>query len=85
MVGTLIIELPGALESFISPGGCVPMNGYQEYVSQLSTVRPEALEQAGTKIVVIGCGDWQLINNYRGVHDCQDSTHNDMPSPPPQS
>jgi hypothetical protein len=40
----------------------------QDYVSQLTTVRSEALEQAGTKIVIIGCGDWLLIDNYRGVY-----------------
>lgn len=35
-------------------------------MTQLSTVRPEALEAACKKLVIIGCGDWILINNYRG-------------------
>ncbi|KAH9942951.1 hypothetical protein B0H21DRAFT_749119 [Amylocystis lapponica] len=33
----------------------------QQYVMQLAAVRKEALEQAGTRIVIIGCGDWSLI------------------------
>lgn len=36
----------------------------QDYVTQLSTVRKEALEEARMKIVVIGCGDWQPIESY---------------------
>ncbi|KAF8577698.1 hypothetical protein K439DRAFT_1639490 [Ramaria rubella] len=37
----------------------------QQYITQLTTVRPEALERAGTKVVIVGCGDWLLIDNYR--------------------
>jgi hypothetical protein len=33
---------------------------------QLATVRKEALEEAGTKIIVIGCGEWQPIASYVG-------------------
>ncbi|GBE77205.1 AhpC/TSA antioxidant enzyme-domain-containing protein [Sparassis latifolia] len=36
----------------------------QQYVSQLASVRKEALEWAGARIVLIGCGDWRLIANY---------------------
>ncbi|KIJ31385.1 hypothetical protein M422DRAFT_266914 [Sphaerobolus stellatus SS14] len=39
----------------------------QQYVSQLTTVRPEALDQTGTSIVIIGCGDWLLLKNYRDM------------------
>ncbi|KAI0726835.1 AhpC/TSA antioxidant enzyme-domain-containing protein [Fomitopsis betulina] len=37
----------------------------QQYVTQLAQVKPESLQQAGVRIVVIGCGEWQLIQNYR--------------------
>jgi len=36
----------------------------QAYVEHLATVPEEALEAAGTKIVVIGCGEWNLIKSY---------------------
>jgi len=36
-----------------------------QYVSQLATVRQDALEAASTKLVIIGCGDWSLIENYQ--------------------
>jgi hypothetical protein len=36
----------------------------QEYVMQLASVSQEALVLANTKIIVIGCGDWQPIRNY---------------------
>ncbi|KZP05557.1 hypothetical protein FIBSPDRAFT_1054036 [Athelia psychrophila] len=41
----------------------------QEYVAQLASVSAEALAQAHTKIVVIGCGDYQPIKNYLGLTD----------------
>ncbi|CAL1693844.1 unnamed protein product [Somion occarium] len=36
----------------------------QLYVSQLATVKPESLEQAGKDLVIIGCGDFQPIKAY---------------------
>ena len=33
---------------------------------QLASVRKDALEEANTRLVVIGCGDWKLIKNYCG-------------------
>ncbi|KAI0049926.1 hypothetical protein FA95DRAFT_1514890 [Auriscalpium vulgare] len=36
-----------------------------QYVSQLTTVRKEALEEAGVKIALVGCGEWKLIENYK--------------------
>ncbi|PIL24304.1 hypothetical protein GSI_14057 [Ganoderma sinense ZZ0214-1] len=38
----------------------------QQYVIQLASVRKEALEQANTRLLVIGCGDWKLIKDYCG-------------------
>ncbi|EPS97807.1 hypothetical protein FOMPIDRAFT_1127810 [Fomitopsis schrenkii] len=37
----------------------------QQYVIQFAQVKPESLQQAGVRIVVIGCGEWQPIQNYR--------------------
>ncbi|PCH34359.1 hypothetical protein WOLCODRAFT_160820 [Wolfiporia cocos MD-104 SS10] len=37
----------------------------QQYVIQLATVSPHTLAQANTRLVIIGCGDWHLIKNYR--------------------
>jgi len=39
----------------------------KNYVSELSRVRQEALDAAGTKIVVIGCGQWNMIPTYQGA------------------
>ncbi|KAI0636624.1 AhpC/TSA antioxidant enzyme-domain-containing protein [Trametes polyzona] len=36
----------------------------QQYVVQLASVRKDALEQAGVRLVVVGCGDWRLIKHY---------------------
>ncbi|KAH9830416.1 AhpC/TSA antioxidant enzyme-domain-containing protein [Rhodofomes roseus] len=36
----------------------------QQYVMQLAGVSQESLQQAGVHLVVIGCGDWQPIQNY---------------------
>lgn len=36
---------------------------------QLASVSQEVLAQANTKIIVIGCGDWQPIRNYLGQFD----------------
>jgi hypothetical protein len=38
----------------------------QDYATALSSVRLEALSDARTRIVLIGCGQPQLIPNYRG-------------------
>ncbi|KAH8111977.1 AhpC/TSA antioxidant enzyme-domain-containing protein [Phellopilus nigrolimitatus] len=37
----------------------------QAYVSQLAAVSEKSLSEVGVKIVVIGCGEWQLIDNYK--------------------
>ncbi|KAI0076830.1 hypothetical protein K474DRAFT_1662562 [Panus rudis PR-1116 ss-1] len=36
----------------------------QAYVSELSSVRPEALDKANKDLIIIGCGDYTLIKNY---------------------
>ncbi|EMD31125.1 hypothetical protein CERSUDRAFT_69555 [Gelatoporia subvermispora B] len=35
-----------------------------QYVMQLASVPKESLEQAGVKVVIVGCGEWSLIKNY---------------------
>ncbi|EJC98573.1 uncharacterized protein FOMMEDRAFT_23431 [Fomitiporia mediterranea MF3/22] len=37
----------------------------QAYVSQLAGVSESALAEASTKLVIIGCGDWSLIEGYK--------------------
>ncbi|VDB89113.1 unnamed protein product [Peniophora sp. CBMAI 1063] len=38
----------------------------KQYVSQISsTVRGEALQAANTDIVLVGCGEWELIKEYK--------------------
>ncbi|KAF8263793.1 AhpC/TSA antioxidant enzyme-domain-containing protein [Lactarius quietus] len=37
----------------------------RQYVTQLATVRHDALEEASTKLVVVGCGNWPLIESYQ--------------------
>ncbi|KAI0321204.1 AhpC/TSA antioxidant enzyme-domain-containing protein [Amylostereum chailletii] len=36
-----------------------------QYVGQLTSARPEALQEAGVKIAVVGCGEWKLIQKYK--------------------
>ncbi|KLO15810.1 hypothetical protein SCHPADRAFT_870601 [Schizopora paradoxa] len=36
----------------------------QAYVSELTKIPPKALEDANAQVVVIGCGQWNLIKNY---------------------
>ncbi|EIM83212.1 uncharacterized protein STEHIDRAFT_101316 [Stereum hirsutum FP-91666 SS1] len=39
-----------------------------QYTSQLeSATTPEGLQAANAKVVVIGCGEWKLIGNYKDV------------------
>ncbi|KIM32204.1 hypothetical protein M408DRAFT_20527 [Serendipita vermifera MAFF 305830] len=35
------------------------------YVEELAKVPKSALDAAGTRIVVVGCGDWSVIKTYR--------------------
>ncbi|EIM83215.1 uncharacterized protein STEHIDRAFT_148818 [Stereum hirsutum FP-91666 SS1] len=37
----------------------------QQYTSQLAAVKSEALQAANTKIVVVGCGEWKLMKDYK--------------------
>uniref|UniRef100_A0A0W0FBF7 AB hydrolase-1 domain-containing protein n=1 Tax=Moniliophthora roreri TaxID=221103 RepID=A0A0W0FBF7_MONRR len=46
--------------------GLVERVGGKSYVEQLAGVPKEALEQAGTDIVVVGCGEWKAISYYAG-------------------
>jgi len=36
------------------------------YITQLASVRQEAMEEASAKLVVIGCGKWNAIQSYAG-------------------
>jgi hypothetical protein len=38
----------------------------QAYVSQLASIKQEALREAGVNLVIVGCGDYQLIKDYKG-------------------
>jgi hypothetical protein len=55
----------------------------QDYVTQLATVREETLKEAGTKIVVIGCGDWQPIASYASAYFSSEYTFLHLSSRPP--
>jgi len=39
----------------------------QGYVEQLAAIPEAALESAGTKIAVIGCGEWKALQNYAEI------------------
>ncbi|KAH7920370.1 hypothetical protein BV22DRAFT_808796 [Leucogyrophana mollusca] len=49
----------------------------QDYVTQLASVRPEALDAARARLVVIGCGDWQPIQHYKEVTNLQSPIYAD--------
>ncbi|KAH8099864.1 AhpC/TSA antioxidant enzyme-domain-containing protein [Cristinia sonorae] len=59
--GSLIEGGNGTIVVFIRHFFC---GSCQAYVAQLASVKAEALEKAGKKIVIIGCGDYQPIKNY---------------------
>jgi hypothetical protein len=40
----------------------------QAYVHNLSLVPPEALQKAGASVVVVGCGEWEVLQTYRGAY-----------------
>ncbi|ETW86562.1 hypothetical protein HETIRDRAFT_307693 [Heterobasidion irregulare TC 32-1] len=48
-----------------------------QYVSQLASVRQDALKDAGVKIVVVGCGEWKLIDNYKETTSFQGDIYAD--------
>jgi len=39
----------------------------QSYVEDLGAVSKDALDRAGTRVVVIGCGEASVIAVYKGV------------------
>ena len=49
----------------MTPSDCPTTLFMQEYVAQLAAVPSQVLEGEKTKIVIIGCGEWQLIENYK--------------------
>ncbi|PAV22926.1 hypothetical protein PNOK_0288300 [Pyrrhoderma noxium] len=49
----------------------------QAYVSQLAQVPRNALEGVNVKLVVIGCGDWNLIDNYKKATEFQGELYAD--------
>ncbi|KZP15406.1 hypothetical protein FIBSPDRAFT_867343 [Athelia psychrophila] len=49
----------------------------QQYVTQLASVSPEALAAAHTRIVVIGCGDYEPIKGYLELTGYQGSIYAD--------
>jgi hypothetical protein len=36
------------------------------YVEELGKVSKSSLDAAGTRIVVVGCGEWSVIKEYKG-------------------
>ncbi|KAJ7759224.1 hypothetical protein B0H16DRAFT_1689159 [Mycena metata] len=48
-----------------------------QYVSQLATVPKAALEAASTKLVVIGCGDYRVIEHYKDLTEFHGSIYAD--------
>ncbi|KAJ7714360.1 AhpC/TSA antioxidant enzyme-domain-containing protein [Mycena metata] len=48
-----------------------------QYVSQLATVPEAALEAASTKLVVIGCGDYRVLEHYKDLTEFHGSIYAD--------
>jgi len=38
----------------------------QQYVTQLSSVREDALSKANRQIIIVGCGSYEPIDSYKG-------------------
>lgn len=62
---SLLAELPGMKRDTTCVGSQTQFF-HQDYVMQLASVRKDALEQADIGLVVIGCGEWQAIEDYEG-------------------
>ena len=41
----------------------------QAYISQLASVPPETFANASVRVVVIGCGEWDVIPFYKGAEE----------------
>ncbi|KAI6031147.1 AhpC/TSA antioxidant enzyme-domain-containing protein [Pisolithus microcarpus] len=39
----------------------------QQYVTQLSSVRPEALSKANRRLIIVGCGSYEAIATYKEI------------------
>ncbi|KAI6154227.1 AhpC/TSA antioxidant enzyme-domain-containing protein [Pisolithus tinctorius] len=49
----------------------------QQYVMQLSSVRPEALSKANRKVIIVGCGSYEVIAAYKETTSCPFSIYAD--------
>ncbi|KAG8876045.1 hypothetical protein FRB97_004511 [Tulasnella sp. 331] len=59
-------ERAATLSLFTHLSGFI-LRSIQSYVANLARVSPDALDAAGTKIVLIGCGAWDMIPSYQGT------------------
>ena len=60
------LDLQGTYVGYV--GLASALSPFEQYVSQIaSTVRTEALEEANVDVVLVGCGEWELIKEYKGV------------------
>jgi len=43
----------------------------QNYLVDLAKVPKETFEAANTDIIVVGCGEWGIIKQYKGDYPCR--------------
>ena len=54
---------------------CLPWGGQltvlQGYISRIASIPQESVTNIGVRVVVIGCGEWDAIQFYKGteIHD----------------
>lgn len=47
----------------------------QAYISHLASIPPDSLTNIGVRVVVIGCGEWDVIPFYKGVEKTPGHLH----------
>ncbi|KAF9235052.1 AhpC/TSA antioxidant enzyme-domain-containing protein [Melanogaster broomeanus] len=66
--GSILANKP-TIVVFIRHFFCGPST-LQEYVAQVSSVRPDALANAGKQVVIVGCGSYEPIAAYKSITTC---------------
>ena len=48
------------------------------YISHLASIPVETFTNIGVRVVVIGCGEWDVIPYYKGAGECVADIHSKL-------
>ncbi|TXT15554.1 hypothetical protein VHUM_00057 [Vanrija humicola] len=66
---------PKTVLIFIRHWWCGACQNYMEF--SLANVDPELVRQHNLRVVLIGCGSWKSIKNYRALFNCEYEMYTD--------